>query len=382
MKILFSSNAPWCASGYGVQSKLLIEYFQRNNYEVVFLANFGLLGGKIKIDDVLYLPDELGTWGNSTIKYHAQMQKPDVILTLSDWFVYETAQWNSNDVPWFNWTPIDLDVNPEFDRLQNFMVSCHGIVPMSEFGAEQLRKTGRNPRNVIPHAIESNIFKILDKASAKQSIGFSEDSYVIGMNMANKDASENRKAFDRQFKAVKKFIVSNPDLNVILYLHTEPTTKYNGLNLIELLKENDLDLNKVIFTNPLKLTSYPNTTEEMAILYNSFDVLMNASSGEGFGIPIIEAQACGVPVLTHAATSMSELTFYGYAAKSDKKSKIQVIEYGHRLMPNVNDMAKGLQMIFDNPDEAKRKEVSHSVRETFDIDRVGLQWINTLRTAG
>jgi glycosyltransferase involved in cell wall biosynthesis len=80
----------------------------------------------------------------------------------------------------------------------------------------------------------------------------------------------------------------------------------------------------------------------MAHLYNSLDVLMNASSGEGFGVPIIEAQACGVPVLTHNATSMTELTFYGYSAKSNKKLKKNIINYGYRYMPSVEDMVKGL----------------------------------------
>lgn len=378
MKILFSSNAPWCPSGYGVQSKLLVDYFKRHNHEVVFLANFGLVGGTLYHEDVLYLPDEMGSWGNTLIKYYASLHKPDAIITLCDWFVFEFDKWSSNDVPWYNWTPIDLNVNIEFDRLQKFVVGCPGIVPMCQFGYNQIELTGRKPLNPINHAINSSIYKIIDKSAAKEAIGFPKDSYVIGMNMANKDASENRKAFDKQFAAVKKFIDNNSDLNVYLYMHTEPSPKYNGLNLIDLLKENEINLDKTIFTNPLKLLGSPNSTEEMAILYNSFDVLMNASSGEGFGVPIIEAQACGTPVLTHAATSMPELTFYGYAAKSDKRKKINIIEYGHRFTPNVNDMVKGLQHILEHPNEQKRKEVSYFVREKFDIDKIGLQWLNTL----
>ena len=49
----------------------------------------------------------------------------------------------------------------------------------------------------------------------------------------------------------------------------------------------------------------------MAMLYNSFDVLSLTSAGEGFGIPLIEAQACGVPVVSAHNTAMPELTFAG-----------------------------------------------------------------------
>ena len=205
-----------------------------------------------------------------------------------------------------------------------------------------------------------------------------QEPFIIGMVMANKDATENRKAFDYQFEAVKQFIDKHQDLNVMLYLHTEPSEKYNGLNLIEIFKDKKFDLDKVIFTNPMKLAAYSYSFEQMTYLYNSLDVLMNASSGEGFGIPIIEAQACGVPVLTHDATSMSELTFYGYAAKSDKKTKKEIIDYGYRFMPSVSDMVKGLEYILENRDETKRQETSKFVRENFSIDKIGAQWLDII----
>ena len=198
------------------------------------------------------------------------------------------------------------------------------------------------------------------------------------MVMANNDAIDNRKAFNYQFEAVKKFIDNHKDLNIILYLHTEHCAKYNGFNLIEILKDKKLDLDKIFFTNPTKLSNYPYSFQQMAHLYNSLDVLMNASSGEGFGVPIIEAQACGVPVLTHNATSMTELTFYGYSAKSNKKLKKNIINYGYRYMPSVEDMVKGLDYILENKDEIKRQKVSNFVRENFSIEKIGAQWLNII----
>ena len=43
-----------------------------------------------------------------------------------------------------------------------------------------------------------------------------------------------------------------------------------------------------------------------ANVYTGFDVLIQPSSYEGFGLPILEAQACGMPVITTDAQPMSE----------------------------------------------------------------------------
>jgi glycosyltransferase involved in cell wall biosynthesis len=52
----------------------------------------------------------------------------------------------------------------------------------------------------------------------------------------------------------------------------------------------------VLFPDPVKLR-YGYSTDEMAGIYSSLDVLLHASYGEGFGVPAIEAQACGVRVI-------------------------------------------------------------------------------------
>lgn len=49
------------------------------------------------------------------------------------------------------------------------------------------------------------------------------------------------------------------------------------------------------------------TDEEMPLLYNSAGVLFYASLYEGFGLPILEAMACGCPVLTSDVSSMPEV---------------------------------------------------------------------------
>ncbi len=47
--------------------------------------------------------------------------------------------------------------------------------------------------------------------------------------------------------------------------------------------------------------------DEMPLLYNAADLLLYPSFYEGFGLPILEAQACGTPVITSNLSSMPEI---------------------------------------------------------------------------
>jgi glycosyltransferase involved in cell wall biosynthesis len=48
-------------------------------------------------------------------------------------------------------------------------------------------------------------------------------------------------------------------------------------------------------------------TEEMALWYNSAEVFVYPSVFEGFGLPVLEAMACGTPVITSNVSSLPEV---------------------------------------------------------------------------
>jgi glycosyltransferase involved in cell wall biosynthesis len=63
--------------------------------------------------------------------------------------------------------------------------------------------------------------------------------------------------------------------------------------------------------------------EDLINLYNSADIYLYPSLFEGFGLPILEAQACGCPVITSNVTSMPEVSGGGALLVNPlKKEKI------------------------------------------------------------
>ena len=54
----------------------------------------------------------------------------------------------------------------------------------------------------------------------------------------------------------------------------------------------------------MKLGKVPD--EDMPVLYQGADLFVFPSLYEGFGLPVLEAMACGCPVLTSTTTSLPE----------------------------------------------------------------------------
>lgn len=400
MKVMISSNAPWIPSGYGQQSKFLVEYLKSQGHQIIFDCNFGLSSSYVEIDDVIYLFDK--DYGNFLIKNYVQKFKPDAVISLFDWFAYDPKSWSDFECPWYSWTPIDSNVvdgkEQVFSKLFQSFLNDSNVVTMSEFGTDQLKKFDAKPVDQIYHMIDHQVFHKMDKDECRSQFLKDYDKYnlIIGMVAGNYDPIGDRKAFNLQFKGLKIFAENNPKLKILLYLHTELSAEMNGINLNAII--DNLELRKyidIISTPSSNIRFLPFSKSQLAALYNCFDILMNASDAEGFGIPIVEAQSCGVPVLTHNFSAMPELTKYGYAVKSyDRENKMfrksfascdecGVLGQAHflmsrRLEPDYFDIANGLQIIYDNIDEGKSEMASQWVAETFNPSVIGGAWNDLL----
>jgi glycosyltransferase involved in cell wall biosynthesis len=90
------------------------------------------------------------------------------------------------------------------------------------------------------------------------------------------------------------FAKAHPD--AVLYLHTDAVGQAGGWNLLNILNSTGIRKDQVIFPNPNDYR-FGLAQTDLAALYSRMDVLLAPSFGEGFGVPAVEAQACGTRVI-------------------------------------------------------------------------------------
>lgn len=309
MKILIQSNAPWSNTGYGVQIKHLVPRLEKAGHEVAIFSFYGLQGGMTNVNGYMIYPPLRDPFGQDVISQHMDHFGGDVLISLMDvWTtqqmgsIAKRSRWN-----WLPWTPIDAVPIPQL--VKTALDGAHTILPYSKFGESSLIDSGYENVFYVPHGFSEN-YCPGSKEESRKALGLPEDAFIIGMVAANKDFPP-RKSFPQQMIAFKSFLENHP--GSILYLHTIIGPEDRGVDILALGKELGI-IKSMIWTNQYQ---YSMGLPEVALahLYRSFDILTSTSRSEGFCIPLIEAQACGTPVVVSDFTSMPELVRSGKVVK-------------------------------------------------------------------
>lgn len=309
-KILWHSVAPWCPTGYGVQTALFAPRLAgREDIDLAISSGFGLEGRAIKWDGLHVYPGE--NWNRTALQWaiHHGQGEPVTVITLMDVWPLDRELFHAirEQGHLACWVPVDHKPAPAI--VTDFFHQT-GATPiaMSRFGEQELRDAGLEPL-YVPHGVDTGMFRPMNRAEIRKLFDFPEDAFVVGIVANNQGIAPPRKAFSESFMAFSKFRETHPD--AMLYLHCEMSGFRNGINLTRLAARFDIPDEAVRITDQVMMENgIPPGV--MAGLYNSFDVLLNPSYGEGFGIPILEAQACGTPVIVTDWTSMTELCGAGW----------------------------------------------------------------------
>jgi glycosyltransferase involved in cell wall biosynthesis len=355
-----ASNSPGAPTGYGQQGEYLVERLVRHGIKTAALSNYGLEGRietmKTKHGEVQHYPrgvapysqDVLTPWHEHFRAQHDPNLK-HAIMTLYDVWVYNG--WEGK-APVIAWVPLDHVTTPpgvaQFLKRENVTP-----VAMAPHGLEQLTGAGIEA-HYIPHSIDTKVFAKTDtianaqgvKVPVREFMGIPEDKFLVTMVAANKaNGIVHRKAYAENLLAFSLFLKERPDAH--LYLHADPSPATGGFDLGILLKTSGVPASAVTIANRDQLRiGY--TQQQLAGIYSASDVLLATSYGEGFGVPTIEAQACGTKVIAS-----------GWAASKDLASEDSYLVDGQVFydepqkayfqIPNIASIVTALNMAYEAP---------------------------------
>lgn len=305
MRILWVSNDPRLKTGYGTQTAQVVPRLRADGHEIAILANAGVSGRMEEWDGITIFPQGHDIHSNDVISATAKFWQAEQIVVLYDPWPLEPKAFAEHRTA--VWCPIDRTPIPP--RSADFFTRS-GATPiaMSKFGHRQLEaRFGTVP--YVPHGIDLNVFRPTDQQQARLRVGLPEDRFIVGMVSTNKGIAPSRKAFDVAFRTFSAFCRAVPE--ALLYVHANMIGSQMSLDLAVLATHYDIPSANIIFADQFAYR-VGFSDEAMALLYSSFDVLSFATMGEGFGIPTVEAQACGTPVISSNFSAQPELTKTGW----------------------------------------------------------------------
>lgn len=219
----------------------------------------------------------------------------------------DSPTYRHNAFSWIGYFPVDGALKKPW--VEEVIALCDAPVAYCNYGKQEMLKQGivglEEKLSVIHHGTNTTDFYPMsddlkqalrikyfkDKADADTRIIIS-----VVRNQPRKDVFHTMLAFKELLQVCD---------NCLLYLHTDPNDPAGG-NLFDIARSIGLPLDKVAF--PAKFDSSKGVPVTILNeLYNCADYYLTTTLGEGWGLPITEAMAAGVPVLAPYITSIQDL---------------------------------------------------------------------------
>jgi len=246
-----------------------------------------------------YFPVQRGVAGPGLLAGVLNDFDPDVLVVIRDpgsaaaFLLNELAPTGST-VPVLLYAPLEgAPVLPEFGEAFR---SATVAMTYTRWAAERLHAEHGVDVRAVPHGVDSSTFVPFanpeERAATRQLLGW-DDKYVV-MYVAR---NAKRKNHDRLVKAAA-LLHGAGMADLMLYLHTTPFAGYSlgGWRLDWLAHWAGLPPQAIQFSRQLT----PERGEpavSLAAKYAAADLYVHPASVEGFGLPLLEAMACGLPVV-------------------------------------------------------------------------------------
>lgn len=171
------------------------------------------------------------------------------------------------------------------------------IITISEFSKEEINNNvgiAKDRIDVIYCGVDKDVFYPKRDRTPLHELGIVPDAGVI-LYVGSEEPRKNLRVLLEAIALVREEI---PD--IMLLKVGSPGMGGNRKDILHLIRELHIE-DRVVFTGDV-------SEEMLAKYYNAADLFVFPSLYEGFGLPIIEAMACGCPVIASNTSSIPEVT--------------------------------------------------------------------------
>jgi glycosyltransferase involved in cell wall biosynthesis len=309
MRILWHSSSPETRTGYGIITREAVKRLVQDGH-------FVRVGTKHEYVKYTVRPDGLEIFEGTDVFLVNQMisrEKFDCVVTLWDVWILQGKRMFPK-AKWVAYVPVNTaelcDAYKEV--LSNTVVQ----IAQTRHGADVMRRAGFAPL-YVPHGIDASAYFPDGDARRRfqTDIGWTDENFVVGCVGIN--YGDDTKGIIPLMLAFRRLHERHPESRLLLCtLANEREAVASCINYAAVAKALGLD-GLVGWPDQLDYYLTRMADADMRRMYCGMDVFCLPSRGESFGLPAVEAQACGVPAILSNATSGPELVGPGWLIDVD-----------------------------------------------------------------
>jgi glycosyltransferase involved in cell wall biosynthesis len=421
-RILFCSEATFLNTGYATYTREILNYLHSTGkYELAELAAYGehedARASEIPWKFYATIPHKnaseeekrqyhgnpIAQFGEFAFEPTCLDFKPDIVCDIRDFWMLDFAE-RSPFRPFFKWCIMPtVDARPQARQWVATYQSADACLTYSEWAGDVLKEQSGGKINYLgisPPSAHPAYQPIDNRDALRESLGIDADAKIIGTVMRN----QRRKLYPDLFEAFRILLDNVKDNSkYMLYCHTSYPDL--GWDIPELLQQYRLS-SKVLFTYICGQTGKPFPSlfkgaiaqspftgkfgatlsnvklgvdyAELSKIINLFDIYVQYANCEGFGLPQVEAAACGVPVMSIDYSAMESVVRNLGGIPLKPKALYKELETGClRAVPDNELAAQKLIEFFNQPISIRRKngfETRQAFLKHYQWDKSGKIW--------
>ena len=358
MRILWQSCHPQMPTGYANQSRVWLPRLRDAGHDLAVACTAGAVRYDTTWQGItVYGRSPFTDAGEDLSRLRYDQHQADLAITLCCPWVLHGQVWR--EMRTIHLMPVDCEPLSYRDYK---LLSEGGGQPaaVSRFGEKTLRARGLDPL-YLPHGTDTAFWRPPEDRDALRAANGITARFVVGINANNSDTAD-RKALFEQMAGFARFHRRHRD--AVLALHTMAAAP-DGMHLHAIADQLGIT-GAVVFSDQARYISAGIADEQLRDWYGSLDVLLACSRGEGYGLPIAEAQACGTPVITMGWSSGPELAGPGWTVSGQEEWN--EVHHARWHVPYISSITRRLEEAYTGA-AGRRGDARQFAADHLDADR-------------